>query len=90
MTTRTFRLDDLVGRMVCDADGRNVGRIYEMRAEERNGELAIVEYHLGSGALLERVGLSILKLVGLHRAKPHKVSWDRLDISDPDHPVIRS
>ena len=38
MTTRRFRLDDLVGRMVRDAEGRSVGRVYDMRAEERNGE----------------------------------------------------
>jgi len=90
MTTRRFRLDDLVGRMVRDAEGRSVGRVYDMRAEERNGELAIVEYHVGSAALLERVGLSMLRLIGLHRITPCKVPWDRLDISDPDHPVLRS
>jgi sporulation protein YlmC with PRC-barrel domain len=84
------RLDDLLGRTVRDAQGRSVGRIYDMRGEQRAGELVIVEYHLGTGALLERIGLSLKSLVGMHRPEPSTVPWDQMDISDPEHPVIRA
>jgi sporulation protein YlmC with PRC-barrel domain len=91
MTTRSIRLDDLVGRIVRDQSGRAVGRIYDMKGERQNGELVIVEYHLGASALLQRIGLSLIGLVGFgHASEPKKVPWNRLDISDPDHPKLIS
>lgn len=90
MTRTRIRLDDLQGRVVRDADGRSVGRIFEIRAEEQGDDLVVVEYHLGSAALLERVGLSIMGLVGVNAAHVKKVPWDKLDISDPDHPKLLS
>ena len=50
---RFVYLDDVLGQRVRTADGRVVGRIEEVRAERRaNGDHEVVEYHLGSGALL--------------------------------------
>ena len=88
MSTHRIRLDDLVGRKVRDAQGCIVGRLFEMRAEERDGELVVVEYFLGAHALAVRVGLSFLDLVGIERPKPRRIPWDRLDISDPDAPRL--
>jgi hypothetical protein len=83
------RVDDLLGRVVRDANGRSVGRIYEMLAEERGDELVILEYHLGTAAMLERVGLSILRLAGVsHTRDPLKVPWNRMDLRDPEHPRL--
>ena len=90
MTRKRIRFDDLLGRVVRDADGRSVGRIYEVRAEEQGDDLVVVEYHLGTAALLERVGVSLLRVIGLDRTHLKKVAWDRLDISDPDHPTLVS
>jgi hypothetical protein len=88
---RRIRLDDVVGRIVRDAGGEAVGRLYDMRAEEQDGALVIVEYHIGSHALWERVGLSLRKLIGIqHMAEPRKVPWDQLDISNPENPVLLS
>ena len=71
--------------MVHDLAGRRVGRIRDIRAEARDGELLVVEYHLGSAALMERWGLSLLRLVGLGAARePLRIPWDRIDISDPE------
>jgi hypothetical protein len=85
-----IRLDDLVGTKVRDASGRPVGRIFEIRAEEQGGDLVIVEYHLGPHALAERLGLSILKLIGLSDTPDRrKVAWTDLDISDPSRPILR-
>ena len=85
-----FYVDELIGRVVHDADGNVVGRIFDVRAEERDGALEIVEYHLGTPAMLERVGLSMLRVVGIDRLEPHRVPWDRLDVSDPKRPVLVS
>jgi hypothetical protein len=89
MSARTIRLDQLVGRVVRDENGQRVGRIHDMRAEEKNGALVVVEYHLGAHALIERVGLSLTSLIGVANRSPRKVGWERLDISDPERPILR-
>jgi sporulation protein YlmC with PRC-barrel domain len=84
-----IRVDDLLGRRVRDTQGRVVGRIYEMRVEEQGGDLVILEYHLGTRALLQRASISLLKLVGAgHAREPRKVPWNRMDVSDPFHPRL--
>ena len=88
MTTHRIRLDDLLGRIVRDESGKTVGRLFDMRAEERAGELVIVEYYIGAHALLQRLGVSLATLIGRETPEPRKVPWDRLDISDPDNPVL--
>ncbi|HMC57203.1 MAG TPA: hypothetical protein VKH19_18635 [Gemmatimonadaceae bacterium] len=82
--------DELIGRVVKDANGNAVGRIFEVRVQENAGELEIVEYHLGGAAMLERVGLSLLRVMGVDRLTMTKVPWDRLDLSDPKRPLLRS
>jgi len=82
-------VDELIGRLVRDADGAVVGRIFDVRAEERDGALEIVEFHVGAAAMLQRAGLSLLRVVGIERLEPRKIPWDRLDLSDPRHPVLR-
>ena len=82
-------VDELIGRVVKDADGNVVGRIFDVRAEERGGALEIVEFYVGTAAMLQRAGLSLLRVVGINRLVPRKISWDQLDLSDPMHPVLR-
>ena len=83
------RLDDVLGRSVRDRDGRDVGRVYEILAEHDGDDLVVMEYHLGTGAMLQRLGLSLLTLVGVRRApRPIKVPWDRMDVRDPFRPVF--
>lgn len=84
-----FHVEELIGAVVRDVDGRRLGRIYEMIAEERDGELVIIEYHLGKGAFLERVSMSIRSMFGLEQKEPLRVSWERLDLSDISKPVAR-
>jgi hypothetical protein len=82
-------VDELIGRVVKDADGNVVGRIFDVHAEERGGALEIVEFYVGTAAMLQRAGLSLLRVVGINRLVPRKISWDQLDLSDPMHPVLR-
>lgn len=84
-----FHLADLIGAPVHDLDGHVLGRIFDVRAEDRDGELEIVEYHVGTAAMLHRVGLSALHLVGVNRFSPRRIPWDQLDVSDPRRPVLR-
>jgi hypothetical protein len=90
MTSRQIRLDDLMGRIVRDVDGQPMGRLFEVRGEERDGEMMVVEYHLGPHAWLERIGFSVRRFAGVDAARHiHKVPWDEVDVSDPTRPVYR-
>ena len=83
------RIDDLVGAKVRDANGRVVGRIFEICAEHQGPELVVVEYQLGAAALLDRIGISLLKLIGIDAGRtPRKVRWDELDISNSSAPKL--
>jgi hypothetical protein len=75
---RTVRLEDLIGRRVRSAEGP-VGRIEEVVAERHSGELQVMEFHLGPGALLERWSLSRLR-----RRTTTIVRWDQIDIENPN------
>ena len=91
MSARRIRLDALVGRMVHDADGRRIGRIHDFGAERRETELVIVDVYLGPAALLQRLGLSALRVVGLSPARqPLKIPWATLDLSDERRPRLIS
>jgi hypothetical protein len=84
---RIVRVEDLIGRKVRLTTGEPVGRIEEIRAERRaHGEHDVVEYHLGSGALLERLAL-VRKIFG---RKSHLLvaRWDQVDIHDPEAPTL--
>jgi hypothetical protein len=90
MSNRQIRLDDLMGRVVRDASGRSVGRVFDVVGEEQGGEVLVTEYHLGPYAWLERLGFSARRFAGLDTTRHvKKLAWNELDISDPDHPVTR-
>lgn len=83
------RLEDLLGARVVAANGRRVGRIEDVCAELRDGDYVVVEYHLGTGALLERWSV-VTGVVGLFGPKaPTLIArWNQLDISDPRRPRL--
>ena len=75
---RTVRLEDFVGQPVHDADGRELGRLHEARARRKGGELELVDYLVGPGGWLERLGLG--------RSRAYVVPWQRMDLSEPGKP----
>ena len=90
-TGRELRLESLLGHRLRGADGKSLGRIEEVIAEVRGTEWIVIEVHVGPGALLERLTelTSLVPLFGaLHRrlGARYRVSWDRLDFTDPSHP----
>jgi hypothetical protein len=86
VSTRRLRVDLLSGVLVRDVDGRQVGRIHDVRADEVNGELVLVEYFLGPAAALARLGIKARMLLGIPKPEPTRVAWDRIDVSDPERP----
>jgi hypothetical protein len=86
-------VERLLGRRVRDTDGAVVGRIEELRAEPVDGELVVMEFHLGPAALLERMGRFALKLPFLALLPipkwEYRVGWSFIDLADADRPVLR-
>jgi sporulation protein YlmC with PRC-barrel domain len=79
----------LLGREVHDSAGKRVGRILSVTAEREGGDCVIREYLLGPAALLRRLGITTLRLVGFKHREPLRVPWDQLDLSDPKKPCLR-
>jgi sporulation protein YlmC with PRC-barrel domain len=94
MTSNELHLELLLGKQVLDSEGRAVGRIEEIRAQQQGNEWVIQEYLVGSAALLERlsawkIGLGILKLLGARKVHAgYRIPWDQLDLSDPESPSL--
>jgi len=83
---RFVRVQDLLGRPVRTLDGQVVGRIEEVRAERRGDDHELIEYWLGTGALLARLALTP-RLFG--RRHPRLIArWDQLDIREPSRPTL--
>ncbi len=83
---RLVRVEELVGRRVCAADGRAVGRIEDVRAERRGEVYEVVEYRLGAGALLERFAL-VRRWFG-RRPATLVARWDQIDVRRPEAPRL--
>lgn len=89
---RQIRLEDLMGRVVLDADGERVGRIEELRAEWRDRECVVLEYHVGANAAFERLGgggfwSSLLRVFGAG-STVQVVPWPLMDIRDVLNPRL--
>lgn len=88
------RVERLLGRRVRDSAGEKVGRVEELLAAEHDGECRILEYHVGSYGTLEalgateRLGIALVRLVTGRGREGYVVPWDRMDLSDPDHPRL--
>jgi hypothetical protein len=83
---RLVRVEDLIGQRVRESSGRVVGRIEEIRAEQRGDRYEVTEYHLGTGAMLER--LAIIRHLFRLRSDAIIARWDQIDIQRPDAPVL--
>ena len=94
MKRKRIHLERLVGRKVLDVNGKSAGHIEEVRARHSERQLVIQDYLLGRGALRQRLSIAgvstfALSLLGGHRRhSTHRVPWDKMDLSDPDHPRL--
>jgi len=89
-----INLELLLGKRVLGLNGEKVGHLEEVRAELREGECLVEEFHVGSFALVERlaaysIGRAILRVLGATRHYGgFRVRWDKMDLSDPEHPRL--
>src|SRR5690349_11556151 len=91
---RELALERLLSRRVRDADGRDAGRIEEVHARRRGGEVVVSEWVLGTAGLIERLSLGpVLRALLGTRLYPesarYTLAWDELDLSDPERPRFR-
>ena len=98
MSPRTVALDDLVGRVVRDADGRRIGRIEELEAEivlERGGnDYVVTRFSVGHWGAFDALatGRIVQQLVRrITRATSYvhyDIPWDWMDLTDIEHPRV--
>src|SRR4051812_6593578 len=86
-------LERIVGRKVYTKNGRAIGRLEEIHAENIDGDLQIVEFMIGPLALLERLATavrlqSLLRWFG-RRSKSYCLPWFAVDLTNPEHPLVR-
>jgi hypothetical protein len=79
----------LFGKRVRDANDKVAGHIESIRATWKGNACTVDEYHLGTGALMERLGLTAGALIGAGSRDPLRVPWDQLDLSDPERPRLK-
>jgi len=95
MKSRRIHAEQLLGRTVRDSNGRRIGRIEEIKAEQTSRGCFVTEFVLGEEGLLQR--LSIRGIVPLFfpslaekwRTRGQGIRWDKLDLSDPKRPELR-
>ena len=76
---RTIRIEDLLDRRVVDENGKRLGRIHEIVARREHDRHVVVEYRLGSGALIDRFQLT--RWIFGRKPQPIVVPVDQLDIT---------
>jgi sporulation protein YlmC with PRC-barrel domain len=89
------KLELLLGSRVVDVNGERVGRIEEVLADRHGDELLVTTFLVGRYGLFERlsiyhVGVGVLRYLGgqAQSAHPHRIPWEKLDLSDPEHPRL--
>src|SRR5436190_24294102 len=94
MPKQEIHVELLLGKRVRALNGRAVGRLEEVRAEEIRGQYFVKEFHLGTYAALERlaalsIGRAVLRVFGIRKKSGgFRVPWDKLDLSDPKAPRL--
>jgi sporulation protein YlmC with PRC-barrel domain len=81
-------VERFLGRRVLALNGHVVGRLEEVRVEKHGAGFVVTEYHVGPAALLERLSVHALRLLGATPRRTHAVPWDKLDLGDPTRPRL--
>ena len=98
MNEREVRIEQLIGRRVRGADGRDVGRIEEMICEielhERGRDYVVRTLQVGTFGALDAIGGSRALRLLLRTLLPSRayrcvdVPWSSIDLSDPARPRL--
>lgn len=82
---REFRIEDLVGRRVCDREGRKMGRVTELRVEPRGGAIEVTGVLIGTWGWIERLAMQKV----WRRGHGWLARWEQIDFSDLARPRLR-
>lgn len=93
MRYREAHVERMLSRRVRDSEGHVIGRLEELRVEIVDGEPVVVEFHVGAGALLERIAgfirqlpfFGVVPAVGTEL----RIPWQLFDLSDPTNLRVR-
>ena len=86
---KQVHVEILFGKRVRDANGKVAGHIESIRATWKGKDCVVEEFHLGTAALMEKLGITAGSLIGVGSREPLRVPWDQLDLSDPDNPRLK-
>ena len=76
------KAESLLNRRVRAKNGKVVGRIQELRVEQRGDRYEVLEYVLGVGGLLERWA------IGYFRTEALVARWDQIDLTHANGPRL--
>jgi hypothetical protein len=98
VSTRTISLDELVGLVVHDVDGKRIGRIDELKAEivlEHGGnEYVVTRFGVGrwgpldaiaSGHFVQQLVRRVTRAAGYVH---YDIPWDWMDLTDVARPKV--
>jgi sporulation protein YlmC with PRC-barrel domain len=94
MSAHQIHAELLLGCKVRAMNGRVIGRLEEIRVKDEARGCFVNEFLTGSYGMLERlgslsIGRSILRVLGArNKNSSYRISWDKLDLSDPQNPRL--
>jgi sporulation protein YlmC with PRC-barrel domain len=93
MARQEIHLELLLGKRVYALNGRAIGRLEEVCAEQHQGVASVNEFLVGRYAILERlsaweIGRAVLGLFGSLIKSGYRVRWDQIDFTDPERPKL--
>ena len=89
--SRVVELQRYVGKRVRDREGRDLGRLHEVRARREGTELVVQEFVIGGAGLFERFSIAQLMfevgfIFGIGRVQGYVVPWDCMQFPDDGEP----
>ena len=84
----------MLGKKVIDADGKYAGRLEEIEAERGDDVCLVKNYLVEHRGILDRIQTWALaapmqKAIPVReKSRPYRVPWDKMDLTDPEHPRI--
>jgi hypothetical protein len=89
--SRIIELQRYVGKPVRDAQGKDLGRLHEVRTRREGADLLVQEFVVGRVGLFERFSLAQLTwevafIFGIGRAQGYVVPWDCMEFPGDGQP----
>ena len=85
--SRIIELQRYVGKPVRDAQGKDLGRLHEVRTRREGTDLVVQEFVVGRAGLFERFSLfqltwEVAFIFGIGRAQGYVVPWDAMQFPE--------